>query len=131
MYCAYHNRSPTLTKHSTGDYLIIVLVHTSVISLQDELFLEVNVALILNVLRKPLLWAVGQIKKREHNNVNFKNNVLESTRSLWGPFSIMHPIKEQVQHTNPAIVQFIQTWPLRVDCDDFSTSTTYDKKKTS
>jgi len=46
-------------------HLIIVLVHTGVVSLQDELLLEVHVALILNVLREPLLRAVGAKQPRQ------------------------------------------------------------------
>ena len=78
-----HIRSPTLGKHR-GKYLIIVLVHTSVISLQDELFLKVNVALILNVLRKPLLWAVGQIKKRRVQQRQHQKTTFSSQQDPYG-----------------------------------------------
>lgn len=44
-------------------YLIIIFVHASIISLKDELLLEVHVAFILDVFREPLFWAI-QTKKQ-------------------------------------------------------------------
>lgn len=46
----------SLTEHSAV-YLIIIFVHAGIISLEDELLLEVHVALILDVFREPLFWA--------------------------------------------------------------------------
>lgn len=42
-------------------YLIIILVHAGVISLEDEFLLEVHVAFIFDVFRKPLFWAVEKV----------------------------------------------------------------------
>ena len=42
-------------------YLIIILVHAGIISLQDEFLLEVHVTFILDVFREPLFWAVEEV----------------------------------------------------------------------
>lgn len=45
-------------------YLIIILVHAGIISLKDELLLEVHVTFIFDVFREPLFWAVESTKTK-------------------------------------------------------------------
>lgn len=69
-------------------YLIIIFVHASIISLKDELLLEVHVAFILDVFREPLFWAIQPKKTNvvEDKKHTFKHELvshMNSRQEFW------------------------------------------------
>lgn len=59
--------------------LIIILVHAGIISLKDEFLLKIHVTFILDVFRKPLLWAGEQMEEKDVFNMIKKTNKQKKT----------------------------------------------------
>lgn len=72
-------------------YLIIILVHTGIVSFKDEFFLEVHVTFILDVFREPLLWSIGQVNKdfKKCKHLSAKKKEYSNVRALITCFSLV------------------------------------------